>query len=214
MLSQIHRMVVVACLLAAGPFAGLAGADAPAAIPEDDYGRYDQIVVSKFLTSETTLVLMERQTTTQISPKQEGPLTQRWFQEEGYFDGTLSWELIKDFIAVNREPVRLEGRFQFGVRYRFISGTAEEAPEVSRAIPVRRLEIGPVVDRLVWSRIGYTRRHDQALVYVGHLRPDGSGAGFLVWFRRQGTQWTIWDTEVIWTVQLVPESDGGPLLAP
>jgi hypothetical protein len=70
-----------------------------------------------------------------------------------------------------------------------------------------------VLDRLVFSRIGYDPAQRQALLYVGNPRPDGTGAGFLIWFRRQGTGWTIWDTEVIWTVRIQPESDG-PLLAP
>jgi hypothetical protein len=72
----------------------------------------------------------------------------------------------------------------------------------------------PVLDRLVFSRIGYNLRQTQALVYVGNPRADGSGAGFLVWLRRQGTAWSIWDTDVAWTVHIEPESDGGPLLAP
>ncbi|MDH4329595.1 MAG: hypothetical protein OEV77_13815, partial [Nitrospira sp.] len=72
----------------------------------------------------------------------------------------------------------------------------------------------PVLDRLVFSRIGYNLRHTEALVYVSNPRPDGSGAGLLVWLRRQGTVWSIWDTEVVWAVRIEPESDGGPLLAP
>jgi hypothetical protein len=28
--------------------------------------------------------------------------------------------------------------------------------------------------------------------------PDGTGRGFLVWFRLQGREWTIFDTEVLW----------------
>ncbi len=113
----------------------------------------------------------------------------------------------------------MEGRFQFGTRYRFVSGNAVEEPEVSLVQPVltaslRSVQAMPVLDRLVFSRIGYNLRQTQALVYVGNPRPDGSGAGFLVWLRRQGTAWSIWDMEVVWTVRIEPESDGGPLLAP
>ncbi len=219
MLRMISPLLVLLSVAITFPADGSAGAGTVASIPVEDYARYDQIIASKFLSSETQLVLLERKTATQISPEQEGPLTSAWFHKQGYFDGTLSVELARDFVAVNQEPARLEGRFQFGTRYRFVSGNAVEEPEVSLSRPVltarlRSVQAVPVLDRLVFSRIGYNLRQTEALVYVGNPRPDGSGAGFLVWLRRQGTAWSIWDTEVIWTVRIEPESGGGPLLAP
>lgn len=186
---------------------------------EGDYRLYDQIITNKFLTSETTLVIIERLTATQLLPNQDGPLTIALFQAQGYFDGLLPADLIREFVVLNQVPVRLEGRFQFGTRYRFVSGGTVEEPEVSLAYPVRAqrprlVQILPVLDRVQFSRVAYNLRQNQALAYVGNPRPDGSGAGFLVWFRRQGTAWTIYDTEVIWTVRVESESDGGPLLAP
>ena len=215
-IALIPVLLIVAITL---PSVGSAGEGPAVSIPVEDYARYDQIITSKFLSSETKLVLLERKTATQISPEQEGPLTAAWFHKQAYFDGTLSAELVRDFVAVNQDAVRLEGRFQFGARYRFVSGNTVEEPEVSLARPVltarlRSVQASPVLDRLVFSRIGYNLRQTEALVYVGNLRPDGSGAGFLVWLRRQGTVWSIWDTEIIWTVRIEPESDGGPLLAP
>ena len=216
MTSLLLRLLSMVLVL---PAIGLAAEGTVTAVPAEDYARYDQIITSKFLSSETQLVLLERKTATQISPEQEGPLTARWLQKQAYFDGTLPDELVRNFVAANQEPVRLEGRFQFGTRYRFVSGHTLEEPEVSLARPVhaawrRSVQALPVLDRLVFSRIGYDRRQTHALVYVGNLRPDGSGAGFLVWLRRQGAAWSIWDTEVVWTVRIEPESDGGPLLAP
>jgi len=201
------------------PAVASAGEGTVASIPVEDYARYDQIITSKFLHSETQLVLLERKTTGQIAPEQEGSLTSAWLQQQGYFDGTLPVELVRDFVAVNQEPARLEGRFQFGTRYRFVSGNSVEEPEVALAQPIlagwlRFVQAMPVLDRLVFSRIGYNLSQTQALVYVGNPRPDGSGAGFLVWLRLQGPAWSIWDTEVVWTVRIEPESDGGPLLAP
>ncbi len=212
-------LLILLSLVMTLPAVALAGEGAASPIPVEDYARYDQIITSKFLSSETQLVLLERKTAPQISPEQEGPLTAAWLQQQAYFDGTLSTELIRDFAAVNQDSIRLEGRFQFGARYRFVSGNAVEEPEVSLARPAltarrRSVQASPVLDRLVFSRIGYNPRQTQGLVYVGNLRSDGSGAGFLVWLRRQGTAWSIWDTEVIWTVRIEPESDGGPLLAP
>ena len=189
----------------------------PPPIPPEDYALYDHVVTKKFLTSDTRLVVLERMTVARLIPNHEGPMTIALIQDQGYFSGELPSELVRDFVAVNQDPARLEGRFQFGVRYRFVSGNTMEEPEVRSAFPAAYRAVptqgSPVIDRLAFSRVGRTLRNDQALVFVENTRPDGTGAGFLVWFRRQGRDWTIYDTEVVWTVR--NQEDGeGPLLAP
>jgi hypothetical protein len=189
------------------------------AIAAEDYALYDQVVTSKFLTSATQLVVVERMTRLRLSPDQEGPTTIGAFQEQRYFDGELPAELIREFSAVNRQPSRLEGRFHFGVGYRFATDDTIEEPEVSLARPVtvaraRPVQAPPVLDRLAFSRVARSLRNDHALMYVEALRLDGTGAGFLVWCRRQGRSWTLFDTEVVWTIQPEVESEEGPLLAP
>jgi len=192
-------------------------AEQSAPIPVEDYSLYDRIVTAKFLTSDTTLVVLERMTIARLIPNLDGPMTTAVFQEQGYFDGALPPDLVRDFIGVNHESARLEGRFQFGVRYRFVSGNTMEEPEVQSAFPVgarvRPTQVPPILDRLAFSRVGRTLRNDQALVFVENTRPDGTGAGFLVWFRRQGREWNLYDTEVVWTVR-PQDPDEGPLLAP
>jgi hypothetical protein len=217
------------------------------AIPVEDYALYDQVVTSKFLTSATQLVVIERTTQFRLSPDQEGPTTIGAFQEQGYFNGELPADLSREFTAINRQPSRLEGRFHFGVGYRFATGDKLEGPEVSLSpygwglapfffapVPVRgatgqapsqTLEPVPwacarpvqapsVLDRVAFSRVARSLRNDHALLYVEVLRPDGSGAGFLVWFRRHGRSWTLFDTEVAWTIQIRRAPEEGPLLAP
>ncbi|MGH7217736.1 MAG: hypothetical protein ACREIG_10915 [Nitrospiraceae bacterium] len=199
------------------------------AIPIEDYALYDQVVTSKFLTSGTQLVVIERTTQFRLSPDQEGPATIGTFQEQGYFNGELPADLIREFTAINRQPSRLEGRFHFGVGYRFATGDKLEGPEVSLSpygwglapfffapVPVRGAA-GPapsVLDRVAFSRVARSLRNDHALLYAEVLRPDGSGAGFLVWFRRHGRNWTLFDTEVAWTIQIRRAPEEGPLLAP
>ena len=187
-------------------------------LSEEDYALYDSIVTNKFLTSDTRLVVLERMTTVRLIPDQDEKLTMALFQDQGYFNGDLPPELVRDFVLVNEHPVSLEGRFQFGVRYRFISGDTVEEPEVRSGFPVTtrpatQAHTAPVLDRLAFSRVGRTLRNDQALVYMDNRRPDGTGAGFLVWFRRHRLEWTIYDTEVVWTVRAT-DSDEGPRLAP
>ena len=160
----------------------------------------------KFLTSKTQLVVLERMTVSRLLPNQEGPITIALFQEQGYFNGELPPDLIRDFVGANHEARRLEGRFQFGVCYRIVSENATEELEVTVALPVKvgrtmPAQVPPVLDRLVLSRVGWTLRNDQALQYAENMRPDGTGAGFLVWFRRQGREWMILDTKVVWIVR-------------
>ena len=204
------------------------------AISAEDYALYDQVVTRKFLTSATQLVVIERMTRFRLSPDQKGPTTIGAFQEQGYFDGELPADLIREFISVNQQPSRLEGRFHFGVSYRFAIGDTIEEPEVSLSpygwglapfffapVPVRgaagqapsqtselvpwararSVQAPSVLDRLAFSRVARNLRNDHALMYIEALRPDGTGAGFLVWCRRQGRSWTLFDTEVVWTIQ-------------
>ena len=202
---------IVTMLLMMGSFIEVPGTVAESgqktdAIPVEDYALYDQVVTSKFLTSATQLVVIERTTQFRLSPDQEGPTTIGAFQEQEYFDGDLPADLTREFTAINRQPSRLEGRFHFGVGYRFATGDRLEEPEVSLARPVTVARVSPVqapsvLDRVAFSRVARSLRNDHALLYVEVVRPDGTGAGFLVWFRRQGRSWTVFDTEVVWTIQ-------------
>ena len=213
---------ILTMLLMVGGFIEVPGAVAESdqkvdAISVEDYALYDQVVTSKFLTSATQLVVIERMTRFRFSPDQEGAATIGAFQEQRYFDGELPAHLIREFTVVNQQSSRLERRFHFAVGYRFATGDTLEEPEVSLARPVtvaraRVAQAPTVLDRLAFSRVGRSLRRDQALLYVEILRPDGTGAGFLVWCRRQGRSWTLFDTEVAWTIQPHPEE--GPLLAP
>lgn len=173
------------------------GREAVVGIPVEDYGLYDQVVEQKFLTSQTKLVILERATVTRMFPDQMGPMTEALFQEQDYFMGQLPTDLVRDFVGANRTASRLDARFQFGVRYRFMSAGSMEEPEVASAVPV---QASPVLDRLAFSRVGRSLRNDQVLLYVENLRPDGTGAGFLIWFHRRDLSWILADTEVIWTL--------------
>ena len=221
---MIRLMILIITVLLTNVVLGLprtvAGSDQKTeSISAEDYALYDQVVTSKFLTSATQLVVIERMTLLRLSPGQEGPATLGVFQEQGYFDNRLPEELIQELISLNRQVSRLEGRFHFAVGYRFATEGRLEEPEVSLAYPVtvahaRPIQAPSVMGRLAFSRVARTLRNDHALLYVEVLRPDGTGAGFLVWCRRQGRGWTLFDTEVAWTIQAQVEPNEGPRLAP
>ena len=187
--------------------------DSPPPVPLEDYSLYDLVVDEKFLTPETKLVLLERTTLTRLHPEQEGALRPETFEAYEIFDGRLPIDLVRDFVFKNQTPSNLEGHFGFGVRYRFVSGGGAEQQETSSApLPVSRgtrhlLQEGPleeppaVIDRLSFSRVGYSFGHEHAFIYVEYHRPDGSGAGFAVWLRSSGSRWGIFDSELVWAAR-------------
>ncbi len=185
-----------------------------ASVSQEDYELYDRIIEDKFLTSQIQLVLLDRMTVLRLVPNQPGSMTMAFFQQQGFFQGMLPFDLVRDFVGANQARSPLEGRFRLGVRYRFVSGDPTDKTEANRAISVRSHDslsfpTPTVLDRLALSRVGRTIRNDQALVYVENVRPDGTGAGFLVWCHRREHEWEIFDTEVVWTIRgEAGESDG------
>ncbi len=180
----------------------------PEPVPAEEYPIYDLVVQKKFLTSQTALVVIDRLTVTRLHPEAKEPLSLAFFRENDYFSGRLRPDLVTDFILKSSRPFRLEARFNFGVRYRFVSGGELEEPEVFLA-PIPAMfssahllqDARPIIGKLGFSRVAFSQRADQALVYVADDRPDGTGAGFLVWLRRLDRGWEILDTEVLWVAR-------------
>lgn len=108
-------------------------------------------------------------------------------------------------------PSRLQARFGLGVKVKFVAADGVEEEEASIApMPVYRTvhlvqEGRERVGVLFLSRIGLSPRADQALLFIAEDRPDGGG-GYLVWLRRTGLRWEIYDTEVLWTAGHAEES--------
>lgn len=185
-------------------------------VPADEYPFFDVAVDAKFLTSQTRLIILERMTTTRLHPDQQVSPTVAWFTEQGWFDGRLPQDLVRDFVVKNQHPSRLDARFAFGVRYRFVSG--EGVPETEAGLSVIPVAWSvqdlegelDTIDRLAFSRVGRTLRGDQALLYVANYRRDGTGAGFLLWLLRRQAVWEVHDTEVVWVAQIERSSAGAP----
>jgi hypothetical protein len=172
-------------------------------VPIDEYPVYNQVIDAKFLTSQTTLVLIDKLTVTGLEP--DGPPPSRtYFEQNRFFDGKLDSSLVTDFLLKTTAPSRLEPRFNFGVSYRLVSGEDPEQPEVAAALPV---QFAPppsaphTVGRLLLSRVAFSQRREKALVYAAEDRPDGTGGGLLIFLQRRGQEWSILDTEVLWTAR-------------
>jgi len=171
-------------------------------VPPEEYPIYDRVVETKFLTSQTRLVIINRLTVGELRPDLPPP-TWEFFRESDFFAGKLQPETVTDFLFKTRRHSRLEARFNFGVRYQFASDGVLEEPMVFLApVPAGLTRFDPTrIGVLGFSRVGFNAREDQALVYVGDFRPDGSGAGFLVLLYRVEHEWKITDTEVLWVAR-------------
>lgn len=172
-------------------------------VPAEEYPIYDLVVQSKYLTSGTRLVLIERLTAVRVEQDEREYLSPEFFEEQGVFGGRLPPPLLDDFFFKLKAPARLEAKFGFGVPYRFFSNGVPEDPEVSlapiavsRRVPVQ--EAPKTIGVLRFSRVGFTPREDEALVYIEEERPDGTGGGLLVRLHRRGRDWSITGTEVLW----------------
>jgi len=206
----VHSGVVLAVMLtvavgwAAASMAAERGGKKPPSVPAEEYPLYDLVVQSKYLAPGTALVLIERLTVARMEKDEREYLSRESFEEEALFGGHLPAALLNDFFFKLKAPSRLESKFHFGVPFRFFSDGVPEEPEVSLApIPAASRhglaqDAPKAVGVLRFSRVGFTPREDQALVYVEEERPDGTGGGLLIWLHRRGKTWTITGTEVLW----------------
>ena len=201
----LQGVAVLVLVFSACPAWGAQVDEEPKPVPVDDYPIYDRVIIDKLLTSKTTLVVIQRLTATQVAPFADGPPDLDFFEVNQFFGTGLDPDLVMDFVHKAGSPFRLQSRFNFGVPYQFASGDALEGPEVSlapipaQAAPPPREGPPPTVGVLELSRVAFNRPENQALVYVGVDRPDGTGAGFLFLLYRMGTLWRSADSEVLWT---------------
>lgn len=103
-LAPYSRVLPIACgaLLVAGLASADPGArprEKPELVPPEEYLIYDRVVQDKFLTSQTTLVLIDRQTVTRLTPEDEEPPTRAFFDENELFEGALELDMVTVFIA-------------------------------------------------------------------------------------------------------------------
>jgi hypothetical protein len=172
----------------------------PVLVPSEDYAIYNRIIQAKFLTSETMLVLIRRYTATKLGPD-EVPFSRAFFDENQLFDGALPPALITDFLRSTARPSRLQPQFDLGVRYRLVNDFNADRDEARGARFVLTSNGPESRLMLEFSRVAFAPKEDQALVYVGQYRLDGTGAGFFVVLQRQANGWEVQDTEVVWTMR-------------
>ena len=171
-------------------------------VSSEDYAIYDRNIQTKFLTSDTTLVLIRRLTATRLGPE-EVPFRRQFFEENEFFEGTLPPSLIAEFLTGTRRPSRLQPKLNFGVRYRLVSDFNADIEEAGLVVHPAAWTVAGADPRikLEFSRVAYAPKENLALVSVGNYRSDGTGAGFFIILQPQQSGWEIQDTEVVWMMR-------------
>lgn len=72
-------VLVLADLAGAGPIERAEDKAEP--VPPEEYSLYDQVIQTKFLTSRTSLVMIERLTVTRLGPEERNPPDRAYFDE-------------------------------------------------------------------------------------------------------------------------------------
>jgi hypothetical protein len=111
----------------------------------------------------------------------------------------LSKETLASFVGRNQNPAPLTADMQLGVPYVLL--TEEELAEISsqpdwgKVLSERYPNSGGYK---VFSRAGFNRRLDQALVYVAHIAGPLMGGGFYYLMEKQDGRWIIKDQSLAW----------------
>ena len=185
------------------------GPEAPHYVPIEEYAIYDRVMEAKFFTSQTKMIIIERMTTTTLM-QEEKPLPLReLFQKKRFFNNSLPPSLLEGFLLkAEQASARLESKFSFPIPVKFVTDQFLDDAEVSiPVIPVHLSTVQkrpgplPVLGVFRLSRVAFTPARDQALVYIGVNRPDGTGAGFLIWLYQHQDAWDLYGTEVLWVRQ-------------
>lgn len=185
------------------------GQDGPRYVPAEEYAVYDRVMEAKFFTSQTKLIVIERMTTSKLTRDEKPPPLRQYFQMKQFFNNSLPPSLLEGFLRKSdHAAARLESKFSFSIPVKFVTDQYLDDAEVS--LPTMTVSMTqvqkrpgplPVLGVFQLSRVAFTPARDQALVFVGVNRPDGTGAGFLIWLYQHQDSWDLYGTEVLWVRQ-------------
>ncbi len=156
--------------------------------------REEQAVYATFFRDIKGPAILLLDTATDISPDSQG-------QNYDYVRSglkSLSRETLDNFQERNRQPGRLAPDMQLGVEYVLLS------PEHLSAI-FQQPNSWEVFYRKYsdagyseFSRVGFNRSLDQALVYMGHMSGPLAGAGNYYLMEKTNGQWEIKEQVMVW----------------
>jgi hypothetical protein len=111
----------------------------------------------------------------------------------------ISRETANSFLKRNEQPTQLSEDMQFGVNYVLLS--ADELAEISSQPNWHEIlnEKYPASGGYtIFSRVGFNRTLDQAVIYVGNVAGPLMGAGYYYLLEKQDGEWVIKEEIMTW----------------
>jgi hypothetical protein len=160
-----------------------------------DIDREEQAVYSVFGAESTGPMLILQRTSTNIAG--ENPKETRAHIHNSF--ETVSNETVESYLARNTQPSELSRDMDLDDDYILLN--EEELAKITRPQNWRAIlqERYPGSNGyLIFSRVGFNRSLDQAVIYVGHVEGPLMGAGYYYLLEKQDGKWAIQDEVMIW----------------
>jgi hypothetical protein len=111
----------------------------------------------------------------------------------------ISKETMDSFVERNTQPSQLSPDMQLGVEYVLLS-EAELAEISSQANwhEVLREKYPGSESYTIFSRVGFNKSLNQAVLYVGDVAGPLMGAGYYYLLEKQNEEWTIKEQIMVW----------------
>jgi hypothetical protein len=167
---------------------------APTASLDDEYAVYAALIESRYLKEGVDLIVIRDQTT--FFPL--GPDVT--YEQVGQSVPALEEDTYADFLAVNEDPVPLDGSLDLGFDYtlvslqdleEFLGGGAWSYDAFYERFPNSQ-------GLMELSRVGFNADHTQALVYVGNQYDLLGGEGYYVLLHKEGGDWLVDSDLLLW----------------
>ena len=111
----------------------------------------------------------------------------------------ISKATIDSFVERNAQPSQLSPGMQLGVEYVLLS--EDELAEISSQPnwhEVLREKYPGSEGYIIFSRVGFNRTLDQALLYAGEVAGPLMGAGYYYLLEKQSGEWIIKEQIMVW----------------
>ncbi len=159
----------------------------------EEYKIYSVLIRDKFLKQAITTVVVKDETGIH-------PLGKNY--DLGYIKRGLTGttqELIDDFAMQNREPFPLKDRFDVNATIILFDKEKQQQIFIDGKGWERFYEIYPNSQGIAtFSKVGFNRQGDQALVYYGNQEHWLAGTGYFVLFEKKNGEWSIKSELMVW----------------
>lgn len=168
----------------------------PAATPSAaEIEKEEQAVYSVFMKEGVDPMLILQMTSTNLADQEPKQIRDHI---RGSFED-VSNDTVQSYLDRNAQPGELSPDMDMGVDYVLLN--ADELKKITRQPNWRQvlMETYPGSNGyLIFSRVGFNRSLDQAVIYVGDVGGPLMGAGYYYLLEKQDGQWSIKEEVMVW----------------